>query len=58
MTEIGPVVHLISTWNIDSARELSWVTAETIWALRHTHFLRDRFLDGLSHTVGMTHGRC
>jgi hypothetical protein len=51
---IGPVVHLISTWDIDSARELSWVTAETIWELRHTPFLRDRFLDGLSHTVGMT----
>jgi hypothetical protein len=51
---LGPVVHLVSTWNIDSARELSWVTAETIWALRHTSFLRDRFLDGLAHTVGMT----
>ena len=51
---IGPVVHLLSTWNIDKARDLSWVTVETLWALRRTSFLRGRFLDGLGHTVGMT----
>ncbi len=51
---IGPVVHLLSTWDIDKARDLAWVTTETIWALRRTGFLRDRFLDGLGHTVGMT----
>jgi hypothetical protein len=51
---VGPVVHLISTWNIDKARDIAWVTAQTIWALRGTSFLRDRFLDGLCHTVGMT----
>ena len=49
----GPVVHLVSAWNIDKARDLSWVTVETLWALRHTSFLRGRFLDGLGHTVGM-----
>ena len=51
---LGPVVHLLSTWNIDKARDLSWVTVETLWALRRTTFLRDRFLDSLGHTVGMT----
>ncbi len=51
---LGPVVHLVSAWNIDKARDLSWVTVETLWALRRTGFLRDRFLDGLGHTVGMT----
>ena len=51
---IGPIVHLVSTWNIDKARDLAWVTAETIWELRRTTFLRGRFLDGLGHTVGMT----
>lgn len=51
---VGPVVHLLSTWNINKARDLSWVTAETIWALSRTSFLRDRFLDGLGHTVGMS----
>ena len=51
---VGPVVHLLSTWDIDKARDLSWITAETIWALGPTRALRDRFLDGLGHTVGMT----
>lgn len=51
---VGPVVHLLSTWNIDKARDLAWVTAETIWVLRRTKFVADRFLDGLGYTVGMT----
>lgn len=51
---VGPVVHLISSWDIEKARDLAWVTTETIWELRRTSFLRDRFLDGLAHTVGMT----
>ncbi len=51
---LGPVVHLISAWNIDKARDLSWVTVETLWALRRTSFLRGRLLDSLAHTVGMT----
>ncbi len=51
---VGPVVHLLSSWNIDKARDLAWVTAETIWELRRTTFLGDRFLDALGHTVGMT----
>lgn len=32
----GPVVHLLSTWVIDKARDLAWVTAETMWALCRT----------------------
>ena len=51
---LDPVVHLISAWNIDKARDLSWVTVETLWALRRTSFLLGRVLDSLSHTVGMT----
>ena len=50
---IGPVVHLLSTWKIDRARDLSWITAETLWALRETPFLHERFLDSVGHTVGM-----
>jgi hypothetical protein len=50
---LGPAVHLVSAWKIDKARDLSWVTVQTVWALRHTVFLRDRFLDSLGHTVGM-----
>lgn len=50
---VGPVVHLVSAWNIDKARDLAWVTAETMWALRRTSLLRARFLGALGHTVGM-----
>src|SRR5689334_19412917 len=52
--EVGPVVHLLSTWNIDKARDIAWVTAETMWELRGISFLRDRFADGVADTVGMT----
>jgi hypothetical protein len=51
---LGPVVHVLSTWDIDQARDLAWVTVETLWELRRTTVLLDRFLDGLGHTVGMT----
>ncbi len=51
---LGPVVHLVSTWNIDKARDLSWVTVETLWALRGASLLRERVLASLGHTVGMT----
>lgn len=51
---VGAVAHLVSSWNIDKARDLSWVTAETAWVLRRTRLLHDRFLDGVAHTVGMT----
>ncbi len=50
---VGPVAHLVSAWNIEKARDLSWVTAETIWALRDTRLLLGRFLAGLGHTIGM-----
>ena len=50
---VGAVAHLVSAWKIEKARDLSWVTAETIWALRDTRLLLGRFLDALGHTVGM-----
>jgi hypothetical protein len=52
--QMRPVAHLISCWSIDKAREVAWVTAETLWSLRDVGPLRDRFLDGLADTVGMT----
>jgi hypothetical protein len=51
---VGPVVHALSTWDIDSAREVAWVTAETLWTLRASDLLRARFLDALARTVAMT----
>ena len=43
---IGPVAHLVGSWKIDKARDLAWVTAETVWELRNTEFLLGRFLTG------------
>ena len=42
--EVGPVVHLVSAWNIDKARDLAWVNVETLWALRSLELLRDRYV--------------
>ena len=51
--EVGPLVHLVSAWNIDKARDLAWVSAETIWAMRDLARLSARFVAMLGHTVGM-----
>ncbi len=51
--DVGPVVHLVSAWNIDKARDLAWVNVETLWALRSLELLRDRYVGMLGHTVGM-----
>ncbi len=52
--EVGPVAHLVSAWNIDKARDIAWVSAQTIWTLRHTSLLLPGFLRSLASSVGMT----
>jgi len=52
--QIGPVVHLVSSWNIDKARDIAWATTETLWSLRDTLVLKRAFSEGLARTVGMT----
>ena len=39
---------------IDRARDLSWITVETLWALRKIPILHERFLDSVGYTVGMS----
>lgn len=51
--EIGAVVHLVSAWKIDKARDLAWVNVETLWAVRELELLFERYAGMLSHTVGM-----
>ena len=51
--EIGAVVHLVSAWNIDKARDLAWINVETLWAVRKLEKLYGRYAAMLSHTVGM-----
>lgn len=51
--EIGPVVHLVSSWNIDKARDLAWVSVEALWAMRRLEVLAERYAAALARTVGM-----
>lgn len=55
--EVGPLVHLVSAWKIDKARDLAWVNVETLWATGSLDFLSARYVAMLGHTVGMA-SRC
>jgi hypothetical protein len=50
---VGPVVHLVSSWKIDKARDVAWVNVEAMWALRRTGTLAARYRAALARTVGM-----
>jgi len=54
---LGPVVHLMSSWKIDKARDVAWVNVEALWALRDAGLLAKRYRAALARTVGMT-SRC
>jgi hypothetical protein len=54
---LGPVVHLVSSWKIDKARDVAWVNVEALWALRQTGPVAKRYRASLARTVGMT-SRC
>ena len=50
---LTPVAHLVSSWNIDKARDIAWVNTQTLWELRRIDFLHDRYAGALARTVGM-----
>ena len=54
---LGPVVHLVNSWNIDKARDVAWVHVEAMWAIRHLGSLTDLYRAALARTVGMA-SRC
>jgi len=47
-SRMGRLAHLVSCWSIDQARDVAWVTAETLWTLRDLGPLPG---DKLEHTV-------
>jgi len=51
--QIGPVVHLISSWKIEKARDVAWVNVEALWAMRIIGPLAGRYRAALASTVGM-----
>jgi hypothetical protein len=55
--DLGPVVHIVDSWNIDKARDVAWVNVETLWSIRHVGWLADRYRAALASTVGMA-SRC
>jgi hypothetical protein len=50
---LGPVVHIVDSWNIDKARDVAWVNVEAMWAIRHLDSLANRYRAALARTVGM-----
>jgi Family of unknown function (DUF5995) len=48
-----PVTHLISSWDIEKARDVAWLTVKTLWELRPLNQLFDAYAEALSSTVGM-----
>jgi hypothetical protein len=51
--ELGPLVHIVDSWNIDKARDVAWVNVEAMWSIRHVGSLADRYRAALASTVGM-----
>ena len=50
---LNPVAHLVSSWNIDKARDFAWLNVETLWELRRVSHLFDAYTAALARTVGM-----
>jgi hypothetical protein len=50
---LGPVLHVVNSWNIDNARDVAWVNAQTMWELRQAKLLFDAYEAALARTVGM-----
>jgi hypothetical protein len=50
---LEPVAHLITSWDIDKARDFAWLTVQTLWELRRAGPLFDAYVATLARTVGM-----
>jgi hypothetical protein len=50
---LEPVAHLISSWDIDKARDFAWLNVETLWELQRLRPLFDAYASTLAGTVGM-----
>lgn len=50
---LSPLADLVGNFSLDKARDAAWVSAQTMWALRHVPFARDAAQMALSRTVGL-----
>jgi hypothetical protein len=51
--DLEPIAHLISSWDIEKARDFAWLNAQTLWELRRIRPSFDAYAATLARTVGM-----
>ena len=49
----GPLLHVLSVWSIDRARDAAWASVLALWELRRLPPARELVADALSGSVGM-----
>ncbi|MFJ5881284.1 DUF5995 family protein [Kitasatospora cineracea] len=49
----GPLLHVLSVWSIDRARDAAWASVLTLWELRRLPPARALVADALTGSVGM-----
>ncbi|WP_051731571.1 DUF5995 family protein [Kitasatospora phosalacinea] len=49
----GPLLHVLSVWSIDRARDAAWASVLALWELRRLPPARAMVADALSGSVGM-----
>ncbi len=52
-THLEPVAHLVSSWDIEKARDFAWLNVQTLWELRGAGLLFDAYVATLARSVGM-----
>jgi hypothetical protein len=50
---LEPIAHLVSSWDIEKARDFAWLTVQILWELRGAGHLFDAYVATLARTVGM-----
>ncbi|MET0865511.1 MAG: DUF5995 family protein, partial [Nakamurella sp.] len=50
---VEPLLHLLSSWSIDAARDAAWVKAQALWALRQIPVLFDQVVAISSRSTGL-----
>nr|WP_192726498.1 DUF5995 family protein [Mycobacterium sp. OAS707] len=47
------IAHMVTSWDIEKARDFAWLTAQILWELRGAGPLFEAYKATLAHTVGM-----
>ena len=52
-----PLTHLAASWNLETARDTAWASAQVLWRLRGMRELREEFARRLDQSAGLI-SRC